>query len=76
MQKVYFRLTCVAQNARLLIKLPKGRTIRNVMGGGGRGIFEPQEFFFSLSNFLYEFFLGQSMNIFLELIGVHEFFFI
>ena len=23
-----------------------GRTIRNVMGGGGIGIFEPQEFFF------------------------------
>ena len=35
--------------------------------GGGRGcggweIFEPQEFF-SLSNFLYEFFSGRSMNI-------------
>ena len=43
-------------------------------GGGGGGIFQPQEFFFWLSNFLYEFFLGQSMNIFLGLIGVHEFF--
>ena len=34
-------------------------------GGGGRegGIFEPQEFF-SLSNSLYEFFLGRSMNSF------------
>ena len=42
---------------------------------GGRGIFEPQEFF-SLSNSLYEFFKGNSMNIFLGLIGVHEFFFI
>ena len=31
----------------------KGRTIRKVMGG--RGIFEPQEFF-SLSNSLYDFF--------------------
>ena len=25
---------------------PKGRTIRKVMGWGGGGIFEPQEFFF------------------------------
>ena len=32
--------------------------------GGGEG------------NSLYEFFLGHSMNIFLGLIGVHEFFFI
>ena len=38
------------------------------------GIFDPQEFF-SLSNSSYEFFLGHSMNIFLGLIGVHEFFF-
>ena len=30
---------------------------------GGRGIFEPQEIF-SLSNSLYEFILGQGMNIF------------
>ena len=29
-------------------------------GGGGGGIFKLQEFFFSLSNFLYEFFLGNS----------------
>ena len=43
------------------MKLSKGRTIRKVMGG--RGIFEPQEFF-SLSNFLHEFFLGHSVNIF------------
>ena len=41
----------------------------------GWGIFEPQEFFL-LSNSLYEFFLGRSMNIFLGLIGVHDFFFI
>ena len=40
----------------------KGRTIRKVMGVGGGGIFEAQEYF-SLSNFLYEFFLGHSMNI-------------
>ena len=33
------------------------------VGGGGEGIFELQEFF-SLSNSLYEFFLGHSMNIF------------
>ena len=44
------------------------------MRGGGRGIFKPQEFF-SLSNSLYDFFVGQSMNVFLGLIGVHEFFF-
>ena len=31
---------------------------------------------FLLSNSLYDFFLGHSMNIFLGLIGVHEFFFI
>ena len=36
-------------------------TIRKVMGGWG--IFELQEFC-SLSNSLYEFFLGRSMNIF------------
>ena len=53
--------------------LAKGQTIRKVMGGGG--IFKPQEFF-SLSDSLYEFFLGHSMNIFFGLIGVHEFFFI
>ena len=41
----------------------KGPTIRKVMGGGGRGIFEAQEFS-SLSNSLYEFFLGHSMYIF------------
>ena len=41
---------------------------------GGRGIFEPQEFF-SLSNSLYDFFVGQGMNVFLGLIGVHEFIF-
>ena len=43
----------------------KGRTIRKLRGrgGGGGGIFEVQEFF-SLSNSLYEFFLGHSMNIF------------
>ena len=34
-------------------------TIRKVMGG--REIFKPQEFF-SLSNSLYEFFLGHSMK--------------
>ena len=39
----------------------KGWTIRKVMGDWG--MFELQEFF-SLSNSLYEFFLGRSMNIF------------
>ena len=33
-------------------------------GGGGLGIFEPQEEFFSLSNSLNEIFLDRSMNIF------------
>ena len=32
--------------ASLRRRRSKGRTIRKVMGGGGRGIFEPQEFFF------------------------------
>ena len=40
---------------------------------GELGIFEPLAFF-SLSNSLYEFFLGHSMNTFLGLIDVHEFF--
>ena len=40
----------------------KGRTIRKVMGGGGE--FSSRRNFFSLSDSLYEFFLGHSMNIF------------
>ena len=40
---------------------------------GELGIFEPLAFFL-LSNSLYEFFLGHSMNTFLGLIDVHEFF--
>ena len=51
----------------VLILYNKGRTIRKIMGGG-RGILEPQEFFFLLLNSLYEFFLGHSMNIFFHLI--------
>ena len=39
----------------------KGQTIRKVMGRGGG--FSRRRNFFSLSNFLYEFFLGHSMNI-------------
>ena len=56
----------------------KGRIIRKVMGGGEEegGEFSSRRNFFSLSNSLYEFFLGHSMNIFLALIGVHEFFFV
>ena len=50
----------------------KGRTIRKVMGGEGN--FRAAGIFFSSSNSLYEFFLGYSMNIFLGLIGVQEFF--
>ena len=49
----------------------KGRTIRKVMGG--RGIFEPEEFF-SLSNSLYEFFLGHSTNIFWDYLACKNFF--
>ena len=37
--------------------------LEKLWGGKGIGIFEPQEFF-SLSNSLYESFLGHSMNIF------------
>ena len=44
------------------MKSNKERINRKVMGGG-KGILEPQEFF-SLSNSLYEFFLGNNMNIF------------
>ena len=39
----------------------KERTIRKVMGGGE---FSSRRNFFSLSNSLYDFFLGHSMNIF------------
>ena len=42
------------------------------MGGGGE--FLSRRNFFSSSDSLYEFFLGHSMNIFLGLIGVQEFF--
>ena len=49
----------------------KGRTIRKFMGG--RGIFEPEEFF-SLSNSLYEFFLGHSTNIFWDYLACQTFF--
>ena len=49
----------------------KGRTIRKFMGG--RGIFEPEEFF-SLSNSLYEFFLGHSSNIFWDYLACKNFF--
>ena len=38
------------------------RTIRKVMGGGGE--FLSRRNFFSLSNSLYEFFLGRRMNMF------------
>ena len=45
----------------------RGRTITKVMGVGGGGVygeFLSRRNFFSLSNSLYEFFLGRSMNIF------------
>ena len=41
--------------------------------GGGEGEFSSRRNFFSLSNSLYEFFLGHSMNV-LGLSGVQEFF--
>ena len=43
-----------------------GRTITKVMRGGGvgGGEFSSRSNFFSLSNSLYEFILGHSMNIF------------
>ena len=44
--------------------------------GTWEGNFRAAGIFFSLSVSLYEFFLGHSMNIFLGLIGVHEFYFI
>ena len=47
---------------------PFNGPLEKLWGGGGGGEF-------SLSNSLYKFFLGHSMNIFLGLIGVHEFFF-
>ena len=56
-----------------LSNLPLGTDHQKSYGGKGREIFEPQEFF-SLSNSLYEFFLGHRMNTFVGLIGVHEFF--
>ena len=43
--------------------------------GVGGGDFRAARIFFSLSNSLYEYILGHSMNIFLGLIGVQEFFF-
>ena len=46
---------------------------REKLWGGGEE-FESRGKFFSLSNSLYEVFLGHSMNIFLGLIGVQEFF--
>ena len=55
------------------IILIQGRTTRKVMGMGGGGEFSSRRNVFSLSNSLYEFFLGRGMNI-LGLIGVNEFF--
>ena len=43
-----------------------------VYGGGGE--FSSRRNFFWLSNSLHELFLGRRINIFLGLIGVHEFF--
>ena len=53
-----------SQSVKTSQKVGKGLTIRKVMGG--REIFKPQEFF-SLSNSLYEFFLGHSMKFWGEI---------
>ena len=46
----------------LFFIINKGRTIRKVRGGGGE--LSSRRNFFSLSNSLYDFFLGHSMNFF------------
>ena len=56
-----------AQVSSHVSNIVKGRTIRKVMVGGGvrgGGEFSSRRNFFSLSNSLYEFILGHSMNIF------------
>ena len=55
-----------AQVSSHVSNIVKGRTIRKVMvgGRGGEGNFRAAGIFFSLSNSLYEFILGHSMNIF------------
>ena len=71
------KLTDSRKRAKILTDNRKSyHPIRKVIrGGGGRGIFEPQEFF---SFFRYQIpcmnFFCRSMNIFLGLIGVHDFF--
>ena len=71
-------LTNWADKERLRARLTFEKQLRDgpseKLWGGGE--FSSPRNFFSLSNSLYEFFLGHSMNIFLGLIGVHEFFFI
>ena len=52
-----------AQVSSHVSNIVKGRTIRKVMGGGERNFRAPR-IFFSLSNSLYEFILGHSMNTF------------
>ena len=61
MQKVHYQSACVVQRDGPLEKL---------WGGGGRGIFQPQEFFFVI-----KFLFRLKHEYFLGLIGVHEFFF-
>ena len=59
---------CKYKDAQVLShvsNIVKGRTIRKVMvGGRGGGEFSSSRNFFLLSNSLYEFILGHSMNIF------------
>ena len=64
-KRTHFRLTCVFQRRLCL----RDGLLEKLWGGG---IFERQEFC-SLSNSLYEFFLGHSMNIFEGKISVQEF---
>ena len=54
-------------SARERERLPKrlrDGPLEKLWGGGGGGEFSSRRNFFSLSNSLYEFFLGHSMNIF------------
>ena len=47
--------------------------LEKLWGGGGGEFWRPRNFFL-LANSLYEFFLDRSMNVFLGLIGMHNFF--
>ena len=70
---------CHATLPRLRERLFEGRAIRKVFfggGGGGDEEFSCHRNFFSLSNSLYEFFLGHSMNFFSFNFPSREYFFV